>query len=1028
MSVQSESVVELFGKLCDLHLGETKRSHLVQPKVERDVQFNHLRRNAFDTLFTFLKSPESKQSGVGVGGVKVELDSILQKVYELRVTRRFQDADRLEQLLEEYLARTPEEDRGALKFLAGLAGTGTPVTSLPLGHDTYNTPVISEDTNKELHLPNGPLCYGDCKQISTMAGVPLGPYMHFPPHLFGGASVNSDGFSKEPSHTDAQDDRPPPASKTSSIFTLAPGSGMASSSLFSTEKESRDDHERLTRLSLFGGLVQARDTTLAVRLDLPDLPDDPQACPPEITIPKAISMSELSEDEGFITTEGSSSATTPADSFAEEDIWELALTTTPCRNYVWERIGCEPMATERPYLTEAGPQALDELCRLRRHHEHLLDPSTSSPCLRQLSPAQLVKDIIYMLIGIPSRTFPYMKTEKKFTIDSAVSTSGLSPESLHSLLRDFTTCGTHYQRLTEFSAASELDSTYTNGLVVQAFHSAVRAVLQHYRAAILSLPSDFSLMALNRHCVKAKRQIMFLAELCQCVDDSPGPSSLTSFPLGVALISYLYQETLNAINTDNYLLMLSLLRTTCQPFVLFVQDWVFHGTYRDVYGEFMIQVHQKFLEARDESYWEKGYTLRTEDQAASVPTFLAHLALDIFRCGKALNLLRMCSPQHFLCGLSDNEIPRVSISYLRSDLRDIDVQCQMYVSRMRQVSRQLTITRAYQQQRAEEAQRELLETARRMAAMEIARLQGILDSHKQKQDAKKRKEFQRLKEQMTADLHSTALSMNPILLDQLFVVSMNPILLDQLFVVSMNPILLDQLFVVSMNPILLDQLFVVSMNPILLDQLFVVSMNPILLDQLFVVSMNPILLDQLFVVSMNPILLDQLFVVSMNPILLDQLFVVSMNPILLDQLFVVSMNPILLDQLFVVSMNPILLDQLFVVSMNPILLDQLFVVSMNPILLDQLFVVSMNPILLDQLFVVSMNPILLDQLFVVSMNPILLDQLFVVSMNPILLDQLFVVSMNPILLDQLFVVSMNPILLDQLFVVNMNPILLDQLL
>ena len=48
---------------------------------------------------------------------------------------------------------------------------------------------------------------------------------------------------------------------------------------------------------------------------------------------------QLSEDEGFITTEDASTATTPGESVVEEDIWELALTTTPSQHYVWERIG-----------------------------------------------------------------------------------------------------------------------------------------------------------------------------------------------------------------------------------------------------------------------------------------------------------------------------------------------------------------------------------------------------------------------------------------------------------------------------------------------------------------------------------------------------------------------------------------------------------------------------------------------------------------------------------------------------------------
>ncbi|XP_070192962.1 gamma-tubulin complex component 6-like [Littorina saxatilis] len=745
MSVQSDSIVGLFSKLCDLHLGEKKRCHLTQPKVQRDVHFQHLRRKAFDALFSFLKSPESKENGVGTGIIRAEVDQVLQAVYHLRLQRRFEDADRLELLLEQLLSNSTAESQRIMRFLVRLAGNGGKSFLPPLGHDIYNTPVATEETAKQKTLPAGPLVYGDLKQVtlSTASSTTIAQYMQFPSQLF-------------EAYTPAICHRLPPQARPLSIFALPPGRGIGGSVLFSVEREYRDQHEYETRLSLFGGLVHARDTSLAVRLDLPDLPDDPQSSPPEIMIPKAISMSELSEDEGFITTEASSTVTTPAESFVEEDIWELALTTTPSQHYVWERIGCEPMVTERSYLTEMGPQAVDELYHLRRHNEHLLDPGTWQPPVRQVSSAQLVKDIIYLLIGFPSCTFPFSLAEDSFTINPTVSTSGLSPESLHSFLVDFTECGTLYHRLALFSAPRELDSLFTGGLVIQAFTGAIRSVLQSYRAVVLSLPRDLTLLGMKMHCHDALRQIRFLAELCHCDEKYPTAGPDASFLTGVPLISYLYQETLASVNTDNYLLMLFLLRTTCQPFVMFVQDWVFHGTFRDVYGEFMIQVNHQFLEARDEQYWEKGYTLTTEDETATMPTFLVDLAPAIFRCGKALNLLKMCNPQHFLCCTSDSEIPRIFISYARSDLRDIGVQCQMYVSRMQQIARQLTMSRADKLRRAADAQHELLETARRMAAMEIARLQGILDGRKQKADAKKRKEFKRLKDQMTTDLQRRA--------------------------------------------------------------------------------------------------------------------------------------------------------------------------------------------------------------------------------------------------------------------------------
>lgn len=50
----------------------------------------------------------------------------------------------------------------------------------------------------------------------------------------------------------------------------------------------------------------------------------------------------------------------------------------------------------------------------------------------------------------------------------------------------------------------------------------------------------------------------------------------------------------------------------------------------------------------DKTYWSEGYTLSREEQC--VPAFVAPaLAQHIFTCGKALNLLKLCSPQVKSC-------------------------------------------------------------------------------------------------------------------------------------------------------------------------------------------------------------------------------------------------------------------------------------------------------------------------------------------------------------------------------------------
>lgn len=49
----------------------------------------------------------------------------------------------------------------------------------------------------------------------------------------------------------------------------------------------------------------------------------------------------------------------------------------------------------------------------------------------------------------------------------------------------------------------------------------------------------------------------------------------------------------------------------------FVSDWVYSGVFRDVYGEFMIQVNEEYLGFRGETSHTLGYINRLVESACS---------------------------------------------------------------------------------------------------------------------------------------------------------------------------------------------------------------------------------------------------------------------------------------------------------------------------------------------------------------------------------------------------------------------------
>nr|XP_015207665.1 PREDICTED: gamma-tubulin complex component 6 [Lepisosteus oculatus] len=410
--------------------------------------------------------------------------------------------------------------------------------------------------------------------------------------------------------------------------------------------EGRERYEKETRLSLFGALQHTRTSDMEIRLDLPPVPSNAELTGLAIRVPPSL---DQSEDEGFQSasnlTPDSQSEPSPS---PEPDVWEALRSFEPGRRRCWEGIGCPPGRKELPYLSEAGREAFDQLYQLREGGLQLLSTAAALPPspLPLHTQTQLVTDVLNVLIGVASTTFPLDQVTVQFSPCPGICVSGVSPDSMQGLLGELAEYGTHYLRLSRFC----LQGAHKRGLVFQAFTGALRRYLQYYRACVLCTPPTLSLLAIGFLFRKVGRQLRYLSELC-CVDggaggsQAVGRSSLASFPVGVKLLSYLYNEAQSNCSNENYAVLLSLLKSSCEPYTRFIYDWVYSGVFRDVYGEFMIQVNEDFLSCRDKQFWTQGYTLISQDVEECVPVFLRHMANDIYVCGKTINLLKICCPQ-----------------------------------------------------------------------------------------------------------------------------------------------------------------------------------------------------------------------------------------------------------------------------------------------------------------------------------------------------------------------------------------------
>ncbi|KAM5250563.1 gamma-tubulin complex component 6-like isoform 1-T1 [Hipposideros larvatus] len=705
------SITQLFDDLCEALLPAAK-AHLGQRSVSRKKAKQTLKRVAYNALFTKLFREETQKLQPDLANVPVK-NKMLMLSFDLRVCGLGPEADRLEELVEK-LEAAPccplVEVRSVLDLLVQLAGSGPPRVLPPKRDYFFNNKHVGR---------NVPYSGYDCYDLSVFE-----------------MDVQSQISREEYLCQDT-------IQKALQVMEAAPGTGLPSVGLFSYGDPCGDRFERDTRASLFGALVHSRTYDMDVRLDLPPVPDSVDLSGLAIKVPQSV---DQSEDEGF----QSASNLTP-DSQSEPgmtpdiDLWDAVLTYEASKRRCWEQVGCAPGHREEPYLTEAGREAFDRFCRLRLGELQVLAgalPQAARPLL--VKEHELVKDALNVLIGVVSSTFPLCQATQAFVVKRGIHVSGTSPESISSLLSEVAECGTYYTRLSHFSLQPVLDSSCSKGLVFQAFTSGLRRYLQYYRACVLATPPTLSLLAIGFLFKKLGRQLRYLAELCGV--GTCGGEPRAAFPTGVKLLSYLYQEALDNCSNEHYPVLLSLLKTSCEPYTRFIHDWVYSGVFRDVYGEFMIQVNHEYLGFRDKAYWTHGYVLLSEEVEDCVPAFLKHVAQDMYVCGKTVNLLKLCCPRHYLCW-SDVPVPRISVVFSLEELKEIEKDCAIYVGRMERVARHSSISKEEKELRMEIAKQELIVHAREAASRVLSALSDRQMSERMALDARKREQFQKLKEQ-----------------------------------------------------------------------------------------------------------------------------------------------------------------------------------------------------------------------------------------------------------------------------------------
>jgi gamma-tubulin complex component 6 len=673
---------------------------------------SHLKRSLYDALLgdrLFPRNPTRREKGLQM----TPFERALGVVYNLRMKRCYDRGNQLETALDSFMDDDSLTEKDAvLRFLLCLVETGSSYDNTT--HKFTYAGVQTRLNGDSTIIPEGILFYSDTILSRSSTSGSTGPYMMYREELFNGLKQECDNGT-------AQD--------LSNVMSSAPGSGLSCFSNCSIQEPS----------TLFDGLTHSTVTSLHVNLDLPPLSETQR-----MSLLPHLHQSHSTPT----TTDKTATKDIPTDSITYHllNVWDLALremSEPSPMSQSWDK------EKKQSYLTEAGCEAFDRAYKLRQRCLVNMASVVVEPVCT-VSEKDLVKAALFVVVGVPSRFFNLQRQE--FNVQTNVMVSGRSPISLQRLLAHFATIGTHYLRLHALASFYSRIGDESGGLVRQAFGHALSEYLDEYRHHVINwTEDDATLFSLSVQFQSIACQLGFLHDVCMCGPDHHPVNS--DFPSGIGLLSYLFEITRDNISSPHYLILLSFLQSSCQPYFLFLHEWLFEGILFDPYGEFMIQMNEQYLEFRDKRYWSLGYIAADKE---CVPVFLSDLRKAVLVCGKSVNLLKLCSRGNALCNTNITR-PKFAIHMSLNRLQQVKATCELYVRRVKDKLKDASYQRLLQHKLQEEAKHQESVNHRKRMSEAMAIEDALKVQQQAKDEAKKRALFDSLKLQMEEDIQRRGL-------------------------------------------------------------------------------------------------------------------------------------------------------------------------------------------------------------------------------------------------------------------------------
>nr|XP_027224775.1 gamma-tubulin complex component 6-like [Penaeus vannamei] len=593
--------------------------------------------------------------------------------------------------------------------------------------------------------------------------------MHFPAELFSPASIE---LMKERTPVS-----PMSVDSMLGLCNALPGTGVSPLLLQENQFEAFG--------KAMGAMLQERSGELTpdAVLTLPELPSNPHGYCYFGHIPKSLpspSSSAVGSDEGYASSRASSRHCPEEE---KGDIWEAVLEGPPLTSRrTWENLGHPATTKEKLFLTETGTETSHRVWVVYQQLWGSFGAAHYVPSLQVCSEEKLCQDLLHLMVGLPSLNFPWHQETKSFGIREGLCCPGITPEPLRLSLVQFAECGSFVRRLEAVCTppAMYTRQVHIQGLVFRAFTTAVSNFLQMYRGMVLSLVGGKHLLQLQQKAQNLVKKVKFVAELChispvsEIIQNSsmrtrtngkgagPESSANTSLkshdsssvsqiqistgklPRGLSLIGELHSRLMVTKDRECSLLLVSILKATCVPFFRYLEEWVYEGLCSDPGLEFMIDVDGRSLLKRDRSYWTHGYTLR---DLSDVPPFLREVLQEAYTCGKALNLLKLCSPKHHLVAAGGVKHPSFQLCISSKEMETMRSQCENYAAHMDYLAAKNQVTARQREEQLREEKKRLLAISAREHAAVIKEIEKRMNNIRQLEIERKRARFKELKEE-----------------------------------------------------------------------------------------------------------------------------------------------------------------------------------------------------------------------------------------------------------------------------------------